>query len=123
VPGKARKKRSFQKRSKIANRSAPLEREILRSCIQYLQYKKIFHWRQNTQGIPLHDGKKWQFRPAAMVGLPDIFILKKPRVIAVECKTLTGKQNDNQKNFEARFIENGGEYHIVRSVDDLMRIV
>jgi len=62
-------------------------------------------------------------------GSPDLLIFMKDvkkdclRTIGLEVKTVTGKQSPRQIGWKKRFEKLGGEYHIVRSVDDVIKII
>lgn len=56
-------------------------------------------------------------------GIPDILIISKGRTIAMEVKTPTGKQSKEQKLVEESFKKQGQEYHVVRSLEDAIKVV
>lgn len=56
-------------------------------------------------------------------GVADLCVLLPGKVVFLEVKTATGKQSEHQKKFESRCIELGHEYHVVRSVEDVERIM
>ena len=100
------------------------EAQIQRQCLQYLTLKKIFHWRNNTIGIPVHvDGKFSRYRKVYKKGLPDIIYVKDGLVVAIEVKTEKGKQSPDQKKFEKDMWRADGSYFIVRSLDDLIAVL
>jgi len=54
-------------------------------------------------------------------GAPDLVILcPNKRYITVEVKTSTGSQSPEQIIFEKRVIQNGGDYIVVRSLEDFI---
>ena len=54
-------------------------------------------------------------------GAPDLVILcPNKRYITVEVKTSTGSQSPEQIIFEKRVIQNGGDYIVVRSLQDFI---
>ncbi len=55
-------------------------------------------------------------------GIADLYCLKGGRSVWVEIKTATGRQSDAQKQFEADVLTFGGEYWLVRSVDEAMHL-
>ena len=52
-------------------------------------------------------------------GLSDMVAVKNGRVIHIELKTRTGKQSDNQIQFQADIEAAGGEYRVVRCIEDV----
>ena len=55
----------------------------------------------------------------AVLGRSDLEALRGGRLVFIEIKTPTGKLSDHQKNFCAKVLNHGGEYLIVRRVEDL----
>lgn len=56
-------------------------------------------------------------------GIPDILIISKGRTIAMEVKTPAGKQSKEQKLVEESFKEQGQEYHVVRSLEEAIKVL
>ena len=52
-------------------------------------------------------------------GLSDMVAVKNGRVIHIELKPRTGKQSDNQIQFQADIEAAGGEYRVVRCIEDV----
>ena len=92
------------------------EADVLRSCLEYLRLRGHFVWRENT-GQATAGGRRIRF---GILGCADIIgIAKNGKFIAVECKSSTGRQSEEQKKFEHDCVSNGGLYVLARSVDDL----
>lgn len=105
-------------------RFQPLEKDIQFSVCDYLARKRYFFWRQNTSGI--YDPVKGIHRRAskwALAGVPDIIVIKDGKFIGLEVKRPTTVQNEAQKNFERETKLAGGEYHIIRSIEDIQKIL
>lgn len=99
------------------------ETDILRSICDYLAYKGYFFWRNNN--IPVYDTSRKAFRRMpkhSPKGLPDIELIKDSCWVGLEVKTLLGKQTPDQKAFQRRCIDEGVEYHIVRSITDVQNL-
>lgn len=63
-------------------------------------------------------GSSYQIR-----GVPDLVVFApKGRTLWLEVKTPKGTQSDHQKAFERRILDLGHEYHLVRSVDEALKI-
>jgi Holliday junction resolvase len=91
--------------------------ELVRACEQYLEIKRIFHYRNNSGAVKMAHGAFVRFGAA---GSPDIIAVKDGRYIGIECKMGTGRQSESQKNFQAALEQAGGRYILARSIDDLV---
>jgi len=56
-------------------------------------------------------------------GVSDLVVVLKNKIVFLEVKTAKGRQSKSQKDFEHRVTLLGHEYHVVRSVDDVISIV
>ena len=99
------------------------ETAIQSKIIDHLKKKEYFFVRLNN--IPPFDPIQKTFRrmpKGSMKGLPDIMVLTDGGfVVFLEVKD-KGKQSEDQKIFEQKCKEIGCEYHIVRSIDDVVEI-
>ena len=86
------------------------ENDVKRQVKQYLSLKGYFHFHI-LQGL------------GAYKGIPDIIAIKNNRVLFLEIKRLGGKQSDYQKQFQADIEGQGGEYYIVKCLEDLIKII
>lgn len=98
------------------------ETDILREISLYLKWRKVFFWRINTTGV--FDPRRRIFlkSPNTTPGVADLVCLKAGKLVALEVKSPTGKQRPEQKEFEDNIKRNGGEYHLVRSVQDVINV-
>lgn len=107
------------------------ETEIQSSIIDYLmvlesQGKLWFSRLNNIPPVNKTPGGKMTFRAlpkGSKRGIPDILVIKSGRTIALEVKTKTGKQSEYQKEVEENFKKQGQEYYIVRSLDEVIKIL
>lgn len=97
------------------------EAEIQRTICDYLALKRHFFWRQNSSGS-FQNGKFVKLPPYSMSGLPDIIVIRDGWFIGLEVKTKKGRQSKNQKEFQEKLEEAGGEYYVVRSIEDVQEI-
>lgn len=100
-----------------------LETNIQSSICEYLQIKRYMFWRSNTGAI--FSGKDHAYRAMPKFsrnGVPDIILIKNGKFIGLEVKRPKGIQSENQKIFEFDCKKAGGEYHIVCSIDDVIKI-
>lgn len=104
------------------------ESEIQSNIIDYLQLMenqgKLFF--QRTNNTPVFDPRTKKFRSLAKgqkKGFPDILVLMQGRTIGLEVKTDIGKQSKEQKEIEKQFKKQRAWYYVVRSVDEVVRII
>jgi len=86
------------------------ENDVKKQVKQYLSLKGYFHFHI-MQGL------------GAYRGIPDIIAIKNNRVLFLEIKRPGGRQSNYQKQFQANIEEHGGEYYLVKSLDDLVKII
>lgn len=94
------------------------EKDVQKACLDYLAARGFFHYRNNTGAFKDKGTGAW-YR-FGTVGSPDIIAVINGVYVAIECKGTKGKQSDAQKDFEDRLIQAGGEYFLVRSLDELI---
>lgn len=104
------------------------ETQIQSSIIDYLQVLenqgKLFLHRVNNIGV--YDPKRKAYRvfpKGAKKGFPDIIVIKNGLLIGLEVKTGKGEQNVNQIEVEKEFKKHGADYYVVRSLDEVIKIV
>lgn len=109
-----------------------LETQIQTAIIYLLSFYenqgKLFFNRMNNIPTPIKDktGKTLGYRKlstGAKRGIPDIWVIKDGKTIGLEVKAPTGKQSKEQKEIEQRFKKNGAEYYIVKSVEDVKKVL
>ena len=96
------------------------EKHIQKTILDYLAFKKIFHYRQNSGAFKTESGG--YMRTASVSGLPDIVAIKDGIYIGLEVKTATGRQSEEQREIQNRITAAGGLYLVVRSLDDVRKI-
>ena len=106
------------------------ENDIQRAIKNYLQVRenqgKLMFIRSNSLAVQTKDGHYVQ---TGKKGSPDILVwmeditLDELRSIALEVKSTIGKQSPAQKEWQDKFEKFGGEYYIVRSVEEVMNII
>lgn len=102
------------------------ESDVVRVICGYLNVNGYKFWRQNNQAV--FDPTKKIFRkpPAYCIkGVPDIMVLIGVRTIGLEVKN-DGRQSKEQKDFENMWTEDAEgyrQYHIVRSIEDVEKIL
>ncbi len=112
----------------MANGKTPKVREssVVAACLQMLQLRGIFAWRNNTGAVAATYKGKSRFIRYGHPGSADIFaIVAGGQFLAIECKTPLGpkgggaKQSEDQVEFQQRVKGAGGVYLLVRSGQEL----
>ena len=86
------------------------ESEIQSSICDYLAYRKVFFWRQNTAPSVNKSKDGWSFRRMpkhSRRGVPDIIIIEGGQFIGLEVKRLRTYQSPEQKEFERAVLAAG----------------
>lgn len=108
------------------------EKVIQAAILKYLESTGLLFWRQNSGVIPVPTGRRNRFgRPVfrmvklGTVGLPDIIAVVPPsgRFLGLEVKSATGKLRPAQEAFQRQLEATGGVYEVVRSVEDVERVL
>lgn len=94
------------------------ELEIQRAIMATLKAHGIWHRRNNTG-----KARGGKFNVGLGPGGPDLLAVYRGRPIALEVKSETGKQSEDQKRWQVEWVGAGGEYHVVRSVADALAAV
>lgn len=79
-------------------------------------------WRMNTGALPDQHGRLIRF---GVPGMADIIGLLRPsgRFLAIEVKTPTGRQSEQQRSFQRMVEAAGGLYVLARSVEEAVQAV
>ena len=102
-----------------------LEKEIQTAICDYLLLRRYFYWRQNTAPTVQKNDTGWFFRKMpkhARRGVPDIIVVKNGTVIFLEVKRPGEKQSPDQVKFQADCEKENTRYHVVMSLDDVIKI-
>jgi len=86
------------------------ENDIKRQVKNYLDIKGYFHFHI-LQGL------------GAFRGIPDMIAIRKGRVIFLEIKKPGGKLSEHQQRFKETMERVGGEYYVVRSLEEIIKIL
>ena len=97
-------KRKYRLKIKVS------ENDIKRQVKDYLSLKGYFHFYL-LAGM------------GAYKGIPDIIAIKNNRVLFLEVKRPGGKLSEYQKQFQLDIEGQGGEYYVIKSLDDLIKII
>lgn len=109
------------------------ESEVVKACMDWLLWRGIFHWRQNTTGV--FNPKSGGYFFHGKKGVSDILGILEQSVdvnlgskaclerfgclLAIECKGENGRVSDDQIEFLGEVNKRGGLGIVVRSVTEL----
>ena len=112
------------------------EAEIQRAILQYLQVQenmgKLMFQRSNSLNVATKSG---HYVKTGKKGSPDILVwvnkifdapnyfFEYAKTLAFEVKSEVGKLSDDQKIWKDKFEKLGGEYYVVRNLDDVIKIL
>lgn len=105
------------------------EKATQKAILDYLTYKGIFHYRQNTGAFQSQYKGKNSFVKFGTPGAPDIVMVVDGVYVGIEVKDSARTcspidlLNENQKLFKQNLERAGGKYIIARSLDDVMAFV
>jgi len=115
-------------RTKILRRVEATEADILKTIVDYLEVNRILYVRIHPIS-PVSVMPHIRFRKPrpSQRGAPDLIIWPggegKHRTIAVEAKTFKGRQSKAQFDWELEAFKAGLPYCVVRSLEELLRVL
>ncbi len=86
------------------------ENDVKKQVKQLLSLKGYFHFHV-LQGL------------GAYKGIPDIIAIRNNRVLFLEIKRPKGRLSDYQKQFQSDIEGQGGEYYVIKCIEDLVKII
>lgn len=101
---------------------ASTEKATQKAILDYLEYKKIFHYRNNSGGGMFKGNNKDYFVRFGAVGSPDIVCVIGGQYVGIEVKDIKGKLSEGQQSFKERLEKAGGKYILARSLEDVLTI-
>lgn len=97
------------------------EAMLQQAILEWLKHVRgAYFFRSGAGQVRLDSGR---FFKTGRPGCPDITACFNGRFIGLEVKTRTGRQSALQKKAEREIIAAGGEYHIVRCMNDVKKII
>lgn len=102
---------------------ASTEKATQKACIDYLEAKGIFHYRNNSGAVVSEYKGKQRFMRFGASGSPDIIAVINGRYIGFEIKDIKGKQSENQILFQESLEKAGGAYHLIKTIDEFLNII
>jgi len=107
----------------------PKERDLQRAVLTYLQYQenlgRVYFFRNNSfAGYVTRPGqKKPSYIKNNKPGMPDIVVCYQGRFIGLELKGTKGKQSEEQKEAERVIHTAGGEYYVIRDLEEVISLL
>jgi len=99
------------------------ESDIEKSILNYLDViPETFAWKNVINSVITVKGKK-VLKKQRVTGIADLTVIYKGRTMFWEIKRPGGKQTSNQKEFERNVTVAGGQYFIVKSLDEARSIL
>ena len=104
---------------------AMIQRAILDYLAWYSLKNKIYFFRSAAGHVALESGRRFK---TGKPGTPDISVCAPDpktgigQYVGIEVKTKTGRQSASQKKAEAEILAAGGQYLIIRSLDDIKKL-
>ena len=100
------------------------ENKVQNEVCKYLRKKRVFFFRVNN--MPVWDKKLGIYRSMgeySIKGVPDVLAVSRDgRMIGIEFKSKTGRLSADQFFFSQRLMDRGGEYHVIRSIEDIKEL-
>jgi hypothetical protein len=95
------------------------EADIQAAILDYLRLKGRFFFRCNSGAFKTQHGSFIRF---GTPGAPDLIGCVDGKFVGLEVKTEKGNMSEAQKTLAASLRAAGGQYHVVRSIDDLISL-
>lgn len=96
------------------------ETALVKACLEFLHLKGVKAWRNNSGAVRACYNGKSRFIRYGAVGSPDILgCLPGGRLLAVECKTPTGRVRPEQAAFLSELRAAGALAVVVHNLDEL----
>ena len=93
------------------------ESELQKSILEYLAWKRIFHYRNNSGAFKRDDGYFYRF---GVTGSPDNICVINGKYVGIEVKAPKGAQSEHQKEFQRQLEAAGGAYILAYFLDDVI---
>jgi hypothetical protein len=90
---------------------------------QYCNYNNILCFAMPNGQVRNKLIGKYLKAEGVLAGASDLIVVLNNKVIFVEVKTSTGRQQPTQRDFENKLKELGQDYRIVRSLDEFIELI
>jgi len=96
------------------------EGDLVKAVLTWLELMGIFAWRNNTGAFAATEKGKRRFVRFGLKGSSDILgVLPGGRLLAIECKSPTGKVRPEQQDFIDRVTKAGGLAFVTKSIEEV----
>jgi hypothetical protein len=104
------------------------ENDLQNAICEYLTLKKYFFWRNNNVPMvyktPTGEMRFRKLGKYAMKGIPDIIVITDGGfAVFIEVKAPKSYQSKEQKEFEKRVKDLGGEYYVIKKIEEVLQIL
>lgn len=101
------------------------EHQLQKTIISYLEYRKDIYFIRNNSvaGKIVRSNGTQGWINNAKRGSPDIVLCKGGLFLGLEIKSQQGRQSEFQKQAEKDIKKVGGQYFLIRSLEDLFKII
>ena len=100
----------------------PTETEIQAAIIELLHTLGLLAWRCQAIPVPIRRGNQiigLRRANGYTVGIPDILLVVRGRLIGIEVKDHKGKLSPEQEEWRDRILKAGGLWMLARSVEEV----
>lgn len=104
----------------ISTHHTSTEKSTQRAVLDYLDHVGAFYYRQNSGAVKV---RGHFYRMVSRNGAPDIVVVHKGKYIGLEIKDINGKLNKDQIRFKHDLEKAGGEYHVIRSLEEVRKFI
>jgi len=101
---------------------AKIQQEIVQHY-RFNYYKKGLIFSVPNERAGGYLAMKGPLLTGLLSGVSDLIVVEETRVLFVEVKTAIGRQSEKQKKFENNIKSLGYKYHLVRSLEDFIKII
>ena len=96
------------------------ETDLKNAILDYLGYKNIYCWLNNTMGNYNPKTNSYYKNPRLTKGVADIIgLLPSGQLLAIECKFGKNKQSEAQKEFQTQVVANNGVYLLIYNLEEV----
>jgi hypothetical protein len=96
------------------------------ACVRFFRqyYPDLYCnlWHTNGTAIDKRNGGVLKGM-GVIAGVPDLLFFYKGKLHGIELKTAKGTQSEGQKEWQKMALMHGGEYHIVRTVEQFVLLI
>lgn len=124
--------KNSQKKSQSASDLTTKRKPVKRQRPEYLIQRDIVNWFRkeypdfllfSCPNEAIYRRREYFHQLGALSGVSDLVIVTDKRVLWVECKSDTGRQSTEQRQFQSNVERLGYKYYLVRSLSQFKEII